>query len=644
MSSSHLNALAAGYRLQDYVIERVLGQGTFGITYKALILGSNQFVAIKEYFPREFSSREGGSRVLASGNHEDVESFHWGLEKFVEEAKTLTRFDHPNLVSVQRFFRTNGSAYLVMDYCDGEPLDAILDRERTLDYGRLLRFLEPLLDGLDIVHRADVVHRDIKPGNIFIRDDGSPVLLDFGAARNELGNHSRSVTSLATPGYGAPEQYGTRGHLGPWTDIYGLSATLYRCITGMKPQSAPDRQLGDELVPAASAAAGNYPASFLQALDWALELRPKRRPRSVAEWRSALLGEAASYGEDRGSAATSADSQPVLLPASKSRPREALTAIVAALAVGGVIFFTSRVIGERERMTDKSSPSAQSIAAAAPAPEAEVEPQPAAAAPEPDASGRQRVTNMSWVKGIYTGEVVDGVPSGQGEYRWESGIVDKGIFSRGMLHGKGVRDWPDGERHEGQFAMDECSGQGTRWIPASNNLLGKAARFDASWKTCADGQGTLTIGGLPFPMRMAKWRWIDPPLNGDAPAAAPVKSEVKHYSFDGGMYSGDLVDGKPNGRGEFRARDGVVDQGEFVNGKLYGQGTRTFNAGGLQYVGPFKEGKCYGEGVLRIPRSDAREPDKFEANFTDCFSGIGIYSKAEGGSELSKLVNGQWIQ
>jgi serine/threonine protein kinase len=288
-NSNHPNALRFGYQLQDYVVQEVLGQGSFGITYKAYDQRTQVLVAIKEYFPREFCARENSSTVLASGNRDDIDSFHWGLNKFLDEAKTLTCFNHPNLVKALRRFEANGTAYLVMEYCDGEPLDIILERERTLDEKFILNFLHHLLDALAIVHAHGIVHRDIKPGNIFIKRDGQPILIDFGAARQTLGNHSRSVTSLATRGYGAMEQYATRGKLGPWTDIYGLSATLYRCVTGAKPQDALDRQLEDELEPAATAAMRHYADDLLKAIDCGLKLRHELRPQSIDEFRGILL-------------------------------------------------------------------------------------------------------------------------------------------------------------------------------------------------------------------------------------------------------------------------------------------------------------------------------------------------------------------
>ena len=293
MGNEHHNALPPGYQLENYRLDAVLGHGGFGITYRASDEDLEQVVAIKEYLPREVAFRGQDSTVVPLSEG-DRETFEWGLERFLDEARTLARFGHPNIVGVHRFLRANGTAYLVMDYCEGESLESMLAREGTLAPDRLEAMLVPLLNALDVLHAAGVTHRDIKPGNIYLREDGSPVLLDFGAARQALAQHSRSVTAMATPGYAAFEQYSTKGKQGPWTDIYGLGATLYRCVTGQRPPDASDRMLKDELVPAEAAALGPYPRPLLQQIDVALGLRPDDRPQSVAAWRRVEAASAAT--------------------------------------------------------------------------------------------------------------------------------------------------------------------------------------------------------------------------------------------------------------------------------------------------------------------------------------------------------------
>ena len=284
---SNLSALPIGTVLaDDYRIEGILGQGGFGITYLGIETMFGRKVAIKEYYPRECAARDSGKTVRPSGTQEDVDHFKWGLDAFEKEAKLLARFDDPHIVGVQRFFKANGTAYFVMDYCDGQPLDEIIRRDGALTLEQLQGIIYPILNSLERIHKEDFLHRDIKPANIFIRSDGSPVLLDFGAARQENVSHSRSVTSLATDGYAAIEQYDAKGRQGPYSDIYGLAATLYRVVTDIKPAPASARILNDTLEPAQQLAAGKYPAHILEAIDRGLAVRPEMRPSTIQEWRT----------------------------------------------------------------------------------------------------------------------------------------------------------------------------------------------------------------------------------------------------------------------------------------------------------------------------------------------------------------------
>ena len=283
----HHNMLPVGFYLENYRIEAILGYGGFGITYQALDEDLQQVVAIKEYLPRDAAFRDQDSTVTPL-SESDRDTFEWGLERFLDEARTLARFRHPNIVGVRRFLRANGTAYLVMDYCEGESLESVLARQETLSASHLALLLTPLLNALEELHQSGLTHRDIKPANIYLREDGSPVLLDFGAARQALAQHSRSVTAIVTPGYAAFEQYGTKVRQGPWTDIYGLGATLYRCVTGNRPLDAPDRLIEDDLKPALAAAKGRYPRPMLSMIDAAMRVQPSDRPQNVAEWR--LIG------------------------------------------------------------------------------------------------------------------------------------------------------------------------------------------------------------------------------------------------------------------------------------------------------------------------------------------------------------------
>jgi serine/threonine protein kinase len=287
------DALAPGYRLHWYVLEQVLGQGGFGITYLARDTNLDQPVAIKEYLPAEVAGRRGDASVRARTEEHD-ERYRWGLDRFIREARTLARFDHPNIVRVLSVFEFNNTAYMVMRFERGETLAALLERRHALPEAELMRVLMPILDGLELVHNAGFIHRDIKPDNILIRDDGSPVLLDFGSARYAL-VRSRTVTILVAPGYAPFEQYYSSGeNQGPWTDVYGLGATCYRAIAGRAPLDAITRSKGilgstkEVLVPATAVGSGRYSERLLKAIDHALAFAENERPQNIAAWRQEL--------------------------------------------------------------------------------------------------------------------------------------------------------------------------------------------------------------------------------------------------------------------------------------------------------------------------------------------------------------------
>jgi serine/threonine protein kinase len=291
--SANLLALPDGTELVgDYRIRQVLGAGGFGITYLADETALGRRVTIKEYFPAEFAARRDQSAAPRSRDLTD--DYQWGLDRFIEEAQTLARFDHPNIVRVHRYFHANNTAYMVLHFEEGGSFKAWLKRlKRAPRQGELDTLIAPLLDALETIHDADFLHRDIAPDNIMVRKDGSPVLIDFGSARGAVACHSRTISALVKPGYSPYEQYATTGaNQGPWTDIYALGATLYHAITGKRPPDAPSRVVSDDYVPAPAAARGSYRSTFLDAIDRALRIEVGERPQRIAEWRGALLAPA----------------------------------------------------------------------------------------------------------------------------------------------------------------------------------------------------------------------------------------------------------------------------------------------------------------------------------------------------------------
>jgi serine/threonine protein kinase len=284
--TTDIAALEPGQAILEYRIDKVLGGGGFGITYLAQDLNLQLPVAIKEYFPSGLAvrSKDNSGHIRAT---ESASQFEWGLDRFVDEARALASFRHPNIVRVLRYFKQNGTAYIVMEYESGDPLKRWLNQQSGLDQRTLLQLVYPLLDGLEAVHKLDFLHRDIKPDNIYIRADGSPVLLDFGAARRVTVD--QDMTNIVTPGFAPFEQYHTRGNQGPWTDLYSLGAVMYWMTTGAKPVESASRVREDVMPKAVDIASrAAFGEQLLHAIDWALTPDEKQRPQNVDELRRAL--------------------------------------------------------------------------------------------------------------------------------------------------------------------------------------------------------------------------------------------------------------------------------------------------------------------------------------------------------------------
>jgi hypothetical protein len=283
-------ALAPGTRLDDYAILSVLGEGGFGITYLAEDVNLGTRVAVKEYLPGEWAVRDSTKSVRPKRAGTRT-SFEWGMDAFLKEARILAGIAHPSIVKVRRFFRANGTAYIVMDFVAGRRFGDVLAQEYPAGGfpARLLpMMLMALLDGLGAVHAAGVIHRDIKPDNIMVAADGCPVLIDFGAARNFDRTPASGMTVIMTPGYAPLEQHTADGVQGAWTDLYSLGAVAYRAISGQAP-TEPYKRIGGSVLPAAaSLGAGKYPAALLEAIDWALSVHTKDRPQSARAMAKAL--------------------------------------------------------------------------------------------------------------------------------------------------------------------------------------------------------------------------------------------------------------------------------------------------------------------------------------------------------------------
>lgn len=279
--------LPVGTRLKGgrYTLGKVLGQGGFGITYLGANTQENRPVAIKELFP-EGSSRRPQTRQVVPPTSLLGAGFAETMEKFEDEARVMSKFNHPGIVRVFDIFEENGTAYLVMEFLKGQTLGKRIEKQGKLPAREVQDIALKLLDALEVVHSAGMLHRDIKPDNVFLHQDGRVVLIDFGSARQFAQGKTQQHTRLVTPGYAPLEQYGTAGKFGPYTDIYALGATLYHALMGVVPPAATDRVQHNQPLRLPR----ETPDGLEQAVNRALEIRVDQRPQSVAEFRGLLQG------------------------------------------------------------------------------------------------------------------------------------------------------------------------------------------------------------------------------------------------------------------------------------------------------------------------------------------------------------------
>jgi hypothetical protein len=353
-----------------YRIERVLGGGGFGITYAAEDLNLSTIVALKEYYPAEFGDRDRAMSIRPKSERHK-ETFEWGRASFLQEARTLARFRHPSIVRVSRVFEANSTAYMVMEFEQGQDFGTWLKAlRRPPTQEELDRIAAPLLDALELMHAENFLHRDISPDNIIVRANGTPVLLDFGAARRAVARVSRTLTGIVKAGYSPQEQYAADSRLqGPWSDLYALGGTLYLAVTGKRPEEATLRIADDRTPPATAAARGAYRPEFLAAIDACLRVRHSDRPQSVAQLRPMMLGSPTTMP-----LASAPATQKIAVTAPLPGKRRWMSIAAALLVVIGGAYggfeYSRWLVSERSRIESEKRRQADAAAAARAAQEA----------------------------------------------------------------------------------------------------------------------------------------------------------------------------------------------------------------------------------------------------------------------------------
>lgn len=272
-----------------YILGKVIGAGGFGITYIAFDPKLQVRLAIKEFFPRQIASRNRETKEIIPFGENEKNDFLNGLKYFLHEARSAAMFEtHQNIVGVKDLFEQNGTAYMVMPYINGTPFDTFIAKNGgRVSFSTALSILAPVMDAVSTIHKANLLHRDISPENIFITEDGVPKLLDFGSARPTVASETLSMTPVIKEGYAPLEQYSRQGDQGPYTDIYSMAATIYKAVSGAVPQPAMERFTNDSLIELSSVCS-DIPAYAEKAIVKALSLRASERFQTMEEFMLSL--------------------------------------------------------------------------------------------------------------------------------------------------------------------------------------------------------------------------------------------------------------------------------------------------------------------------------------------------------------------
>ena len=647
-TSGGYTALPSGTVLDRYCIDSVIASGGFGITYLCHHTSLNKIFALKEHFPRQLAFREGGTGNIKPT---DPDTFSWALDRFVQEGRSLAQCSHPNVVSVSDVFEANSTAYMVLGFEQGQSLKSwvsSLQRRPTQD--EIDRFLVPLLAAMEYVHSKQMLHRDIAPDNIMIRDDGSPCLLDFGAARQAVAEKSQLMSAIVKSGFSPPEQYTRSGRSqGAWSDIYALSATLYWAVTGDAPQESTERVVIDDYEPLADRddLKAKYRHSFLQAIDHGLKLKFLERPQSVSDWTKHLIHDQApstsatakvDVEKEKSAKNISFTELPVhrstVEPAKSPRSSMGIMMmiILALLVLGGGWFLSRNSTGDPSvQQSDVARKEAEFL-------KAKVERQAVtqAEATKKVAAGTEKKETQEFeanqvIKGDaekttqestspttksqlpecpkdrslnfhncfgsfsapngdkYIGEFKNNKFNGQGTFTFSDGKKYYGSFVDDKRNGQGVQTFLNGQKYVGEFKDDKPSGQGTQTFPNGDKYVGefRLGNFHGF------GIFYLSDGNIKQSGMWSNGNFLGNPFNtpfsislSGLPSCPSDQSEFYHNCF-----------------GTFSTPDGAKYVGEFANNKTNGQGTTTFRSG-EQHVGSYKDDKRYGQGSYRFSNGE----------------------------------------
>ena len=635
----------------QYIVEKVLGQGGFGITYEAKDHKTGERVAVKEFFPDAMATRTEQTTVLPFSG-EKGENYTYGKTCFLQEAETLAKFiGNENIVRIHSYFEENGTAYFVMDFIEGTSFDAYLkQRGGKIPYEEAAQILIPIMDALSSVHSKGIIHRDVTPDNIYITKEGVVKLLDFGAARYSLGDQSRSLDVILKHGFAPKEQYTRRGKQGPFTDIYALGATFYFALTGKRPPDSVERMDEDDLVPPSSLGV-QISGAAEDAILKALSVQPADRFQSMMEFKAALLNPQqagavrpplAAVGspvsqtffaapDQTGISRTGTTGGPAPAPGQDTDLQDLAATMKTAGKLAGRL--AGKVAGKMaeksaetagimagtagkmaEIMAAKKAETAEKLTAKMAQREAE---KAASAAEQPktalDGTGGAEENAGEHTVGVTAGDA-EGGAAGAGSTAGNNPSRRKLLIPAAaaclalvivfMFVSNSAKDvknvyYTDSEGYSGVYTGkwkdDQPYGEGTITWDGGNVYTGH-------WKNgMPNGQGTSTFAsGDTY-----TGEWVDARIEGKG---------TYTWASDGRTYTGEWVDGHTEGQGTMRYGNGDTYEGAWLKGRASGWGTYNWPNGDV-YVGEFKDGYPNGEGTYTFADGRVNKGQWKDGNF-----------------------------
>lgn len=583
-----------------YLLGRVLGHGGFGITYLGWDLILNSKLAVKEYLPQSVATRVlGQTTVSAFSTGEAQDNFSYGLNKFLDEARALAQFmDHPGIVGVRDFFQANNTAYLVMQYMEGMTFkDFLQEKGGTIPVDMALSIMMPAMDALREVHQKSIIHRDISPDNIYIMANGQVKLLDFGAARHAVGEHSKSLSIILKAGYAPEEQYRSRGEQGPWTDVYAVAATLYRAIAGKIPPEALDRMFNDTLELPSHLGVDISP-DMEAALVQALAVKAQARFQSIEAFQKALTRSRTSNIPPTPQVSVSVQAPPPPVGPVPVQPP-------GPVSGGGP---SIQVAPPSSVLSVEPPAGSQAGQAVSPGPKSSTGKKVAigigvaflvvvlAVVGLTYISAHTRTTGSLTLSdgSTYDGEIINKKPDGQGAMTYSNGDKYQGQFMEGKRDGQGSYTDGDGTVFVGTWQNDELIGDATVTETDGRKYVGQVKSLKA------DGKGILTLA-------------------------------------DGTKYEGEWKDNHANGYGVMTEPNGDRYEGQWKNDMRDGKGVHTTKE--FRYDGQWKEDKANGYGVITY--SDG---SKYEGEFKDNnFEGRGTGTLPDGTTISGRWSNNEYL-